>query len=484
MPNQPSDKNKRRNFYRGNKKSKKKEKKVAATVVEAVSPLAHLEYDAQLKLKENESIENLKDMCERIREKWKENIPTYLKEERYSEENLKGLSLDWKGILPSPVTEGYRNNCEFSIGYNSKEEPSVGFRQGSFVQGSVNIESPEEVRIISDGQKKAVKILQALVQETAEKYKCYNMRTHEGTWRILKARENLKGELLLMVQIHPQNISPEEMKSLKERIIEQFKAHDKNHQSTSELAINIKGLFLQVYDGVNNAAPTDLPIEVLYGEDNIVEEVLGLKFKISPLSFFQVNIKGVEVLYSKVREWALENISINENNEEKKKRVLLDVCSGTGTIGQILSSSVDQVIGIEMVESSVNDAINNAKLNNIENITFICGKAEDTIATNMSKYELNSPNVECIAVVDPPRSGLHKKVLHSILRSPTIERLIYVSCNPSTLAENAVELCAPPSKNSDFKPPFVPVKAVAVDMFPHTEHREMICVFERKLSKQ
>ena len=395
-----------------------------------------MEYDVQLEKKEKDSLNTLRDMYDRTREAYERcsvPIPEAFEEKEVSDAKLKGVSLNWEGILRSPQTEGYRNNCEFTCGYNSNGSPCVGFRQGLFSLGIFNVESPQEVRIVSDNMKRAVKVFQSFIEANHETYKCYEQKTNQGLWRLMKVRENRQGEMLLIVQVDPTNISAEDLKNLSDKMVEHFKSFDISTNS-SDLAINVKGVFLQHHSGVSNAAPSDAQLDLLYGSDHIMEEVLGLKFKISPMSFFQVNTKGVEVLYSKVREWTLESLDKDSN----KERVLLDVCSGTGTIGSTMSKNVSRVIGIEMVESSVKDAINNAKLNNIENITFICGKAEDTITTNMEQYKLNSPEVECIAVVDPPRSGLHNKVLKSILRSPTIERLIYVSCNPKTLVDNAV----------------------------------------------
>ncbi|KAF0983996.1 hypothetical protein FDP41_007911 [Naegleria fowleri] len=478
MPEQPKRKF---NHHHANKSHKKKKKDAPSNVIEAVTPLAHLDYEEQLKKKELETLDCMRNMFAGIKNAFSDRgaLPSCFSKV-FEDDKLKGVHLDWHGILASPKTEGYRNNCEFTCGYNSEKKPSVGFRQGLYSQGIINVESPQEVRIVSESAKKAVQILQLFIEAHHDTHKCYDQTTHTGLWRLMKVRENEKGEMLIVVQVDPTHISEKDLQSIAEELVAHFKSFDKNFNSTDDLAIDIKGLFLQKHSGVSNAAPTDAPLQLLYGEDSIIEEVLGLKFRISPMSFFQVNTKGVEVLYSKVREWTLESM----NSEKKKERVLLDVCSGTGTIGSTMSSSVDRVIGIEMVESSVNDARNNAKLNNIENIVFICGKAEDTIATNMKEHRLNSPEVECIAVVDPPRSGLHKKVLEALLKSPTIEKLIYVSCNPNTLVENAVRLCSPSSNFSGRLPPFVPVKAVAVDMFPHTEHCEMICVFERKLEKQ
>ena len=139
-----------------------------------------------------------------------------------------------------------------------------------------------------------------------------------------------------------------------------------------------------------------------------------------------------------------------------------------------MASRVNKVIGIEIVDSAVRDAQVNAEKNGIKNVEYICNKAETVM-----KSLIGRPVAGCsrtVAIVDPPRGGLHPKVLVPMLYCNVMDRLVYVSCNPKTLADNAIDLCR---ADKGAKITFYPVKAVAVDMFPHSSHCEMVMLFKR-----
>ncbi|XP_062874190.1 tRNA (uracil-5-)-methyltransferase homolog A isoform X2 [Trichomycterus rosablanca] len=212
------------------------------------------------------------------------------------------------------------------------------------------------------------------------------------------------------------------------------------------------------------AGTEDLPCELVAGDAWIHEELLGLRFRISPHSFFQTNTPAAEVLYSSVGEWA----------QLDQESTVLDVCCGTGTIGISLAKRVKKVIGIELCQEAVEDAKVNAKANGLTNIEFHCGKAEDIFPTVLNAVV--SPNVT--AIVDPPRAGLHSKVILAIRRAEHLKRLVYVACNAKAAMNNFVDLCRAPS-NRVRGDPFRPVRAMGVDLFPQTMHCETILLFER-----
>ena len=188
--------------------------------------------------------------------------------------------------------------------------------------------------------------------------------------------------------------------------------------------------------------------EVVKGIGYIKEKLDNFEFIISPNSFFQVNTKGAISLYNQVLEYA--DLKGNEN--------ILDLYCGTGTIGIFLAKYSNQVIGIEINRSSVEDAIKNKKLNHVKNIDFIC---EDVSLTNLKDIDL--------VVVDPPRSGLDKKTINYLLNLKA-NKIIYVSCDPVTLARDLKEL----KTIYDIK------DITLVNMFPKTEHVETVMILERK----
>ncbi|XP_076209229.1 tRNA (uracil-5-)-methyltransferase homolog A isoform X2 [Aptenodytes patagonicus] len=208
----------------------------------------------------------------------------------------------------------------------------------------------------------------------------------------------------------------------------------------------------------------DLPLEHVAGDKYIYEELLGLKFRISPHAFFQVNTQAAEILYTAIGEWA----------QLSQESTVLDICCGTGTIGISLAKKVKKVIGIELCQEAVQDAKVNAQINELNNTEFHCGKAEDIVP---SLINVLAPQ-NLITIVDPPRAGLHSKVILAIRRAEHLKKLIYVSCNPRAAMNNFVDLCRAPSnrvKGASFRP----VKAMAVDLFPQTRHCELLIFFER-----
>jgi 23S rRNA (uracil-5-)-methyltransferase RumA len=203
-------------------------------------------------------------------------------------------------------------------------------------------------------------------------------------------------------------------------------------------------------------------IQLIAGEDKIVEELLGLNFEISMKSFFQTNPKSAEKLYSKVMDYALENKEAVDNT------VVMDLFCGTGTIGQILASRSEnaKIIGVDIVASAIEDAKENAKRNGIEGLQFY--------AADVGKFLQQHPEYQGkirTIILDPARAGIAPKTLQKIINL-NADRMVYVSCNPATQARDTVELM-----NSGYQ-----IKKLSlVDQFPHTSHIETVVLFEKSL---
>lgn len=192
--------------------------------------------------------------------------------------------------------------------------------------------------------------------------------------------------------------------------------------------------------------------------------MLDKKFRISPQAFFQVNTLGAEVLYKAIIDMA----------EPTNDTTVLDICSGTGTIGLSFSKHCGEVLGVEVVPDAIKDAKQNALQNGVTNSDFFVGKAEDILLPIVQR----ATKSRIVAVLDPPRAGIHQKTLLMLRRTNNLNRLIYISCDPQAAMKNLLDLSRPRSKLFAGKP-FVPIKAVPVDMFPHTKHCELIICFER-----
>ena len=192
---------------------------------------------------------------------------------------------------------------------------------------------------------------------------------------------------------------------------------------------------------------------MLYGQDYFYEELLGLKFKITPFSFFQTNSLGAEVLYSTAREFV----------GETKDRTIFDLYSGTGTIAQILAPVAKEVIGVEIVEEAVTAAKENAEANGLTNCSFLAGDVLKVIDEIEEKPDF--------IVLNPPREGIHPKALPKIVDLYRCEKMLYISCKPTSLARDLVEFA---------KYGYRVEKVCCVDMFPGTCHVETVCLLSRK----
>lgn len=372
----------------------------------------------------------------------------------------KGLCCPMDSIHASPVTEGYRNKCEFTIGLDVDGKPCVGFRLGLFREGLITTAKPDDCANVSKTMKAVCAAVQRLV-ETSE-HPVYDVRSQDGIWRVLAVRESERtGDLMVVMQVKPPQ-GDGAMDALKQTLVAAL--------TDASLSFKVTSLFVQEYDGVS-APAEDHPVVHVYGERTIEEHLLGMRFSVSPGAFFQVNTRGAETLYSLVQSHAAADANT----------LLYDVCCGTGTIGLCASKSVSKVVGIELCKAATDDAAVNATLNGVENVSFINAKAEDVMKDLLKAKRTDAEQAisRVVAIVDPPRAGLHHQVLRALRGCPPVERIVYVSCNPTgSLIQDAMILCGPKTKTLVGEA-FEPVHAVPVDMFPHTPHCEMIVVFER-----
>lgn len=389
-----------------------------------ITPLCMVPYETQLVMKraavEKEYAKFIKDLSTRVKKE--RTIPPM-----WMNEPPKVLD-----VKPSPVTEAYRNKVEFTIGFYSPEEVKVGFTNGKMAAGSLRIESPETCTNITDSAKDFAVRLENLVKKSG--ISVFDTKTNLGIWRQAVFRNSSRsGETMVSVYI---NESPD-----------------------SETIEKLLSELFPIYTNVILITHPD-KVKVLSGPGYITETILEKKYRVSPLSFFQVNTLGCEILYQEVVDLVSGD-------------VLLDICCGTGSIGISCSSKVNRVIGIELIPEAVEDAKINAELNGV-NAEFKAGKAEDLLKEIIRPIQ--GENI--FGVVDPPRNGLHKSILQSLRTTKGLNHLVYVSCNPVTLFQNMLELTAPEG-NKLRGPPFVPISIQPVDMFPQTPHIETVAYLKR-----
>lgn len=230
----------------------------------------------------------------------------------------------------------------------------------------------------------------------------------------------------------------------------------KNHkiliEKLLELNCNISSVILNVNPDDTNVILGKKNI-TLYGKDTITANIGDLEFDISPLSFFQVNSVQTKVLYDTAKKLA----------DFKDTDNILDLYCGTGSIGLYMSDSVKGVLGVEIVSDAVENAKSNAKKNNIDNAEFVCGPAEDLLPDIVKKHG----QIDAV-ILDPPRKGCDESLLKCLLNTD-IKKIVYISCNPATLARDI----------SILSEKYTPSPVTPVDMFPHTSHVECVVCLEQ-----
>lgn len=370
-----------------------------------------MSYDNQLKLKE--------DMVKGILDK-----------------AIKG-DYRFEGILGSPVQWGYRNKMEFSFGDQFKDGPlALGMHKKNSFHDIVTVDNCKIV------DKDYNIILRCVLDYCAKReLPFYHKLRHEGYIRHLLVRRTTKTKELLVALVTTSDAEMEKKADLM-RLVEEIKALD--------LSAKLCGVIHIINDGLADVVQSD-KTRILYGNEYVYEELLGLKFKISVFSFFQTNSLGAEVLYSKARDYI----------GETKDKLIFDLYSGTGTIAQILAPVAKKVVGVEIIEEAVEAAKVNASLNNLDNCTFIAGDVLKVIDELHDKPDL--------IVLDPPRDGINPKALQKIINFG-VDRMVYISCKPTSLARDLEIL-----QEQGYKVE----KACAVDMFPGTVHVETVALLSK-----
>lgn len=340
--------------------------------------------------------------------------------------------------IESVEKTAYRNKMEFSFGNEVKDgETILGLHKQNSFHDIVDV---SYCKLMDNNFNKIYMLVNFLVK----KYKLdfYHRLSHVGYLRNLILRKTTTEILVNLIctdQIDA-NIEKEFLKEFKENLLNLELDNTK-----------IKGIIYTINNKLSDAVFSEKE-SILYGERDICETLLGLKFNISPYSFFQTNTKTVEKLYSKVLQYV--------NDINIKDAIIFDLFSGTGTIGQIVSKSAKQVYGIEIVKEAVDKANENCKLNNIQNCKFIAGD----VFEQLEKLERAD-----LLIIDPPRAGIGYKTIEKLIKYKT-NNIIYVSCNIRSLLDDLKTF-----QMYDYKVE----KVCLVDMFPYTNHVENVVLLTK-----
>jgi len=381
----------------------------------------NMQYNSQLKFKEKEVLNNLKRIGK---------IDTTYHEK----------------IIGSKDDYFYRNKMEFTFSnkrWLSKEEIKSGIKIADRNACGFHVPGMFD-KIINLNhcylQKEPSNRIRLSINKFSKKNKFsyFDIREKKGFLRNLIIKNSSKGDLMVLMQFYENN--KKNIKLLMNHLKDSFS------EITSLLyTVNQKA----------NSTIYDQEIILFHGKEYIQEELDGLLFNIGAKSFFQTNSNQAKILYRKTKE--LANI--------KKNEVVYDLYTGTGTIAQFVANFAKKVIGIDAVNEGIEAAFINAKQNNITNCSFYCGDMKEIFSEHFIKKN-GHPD---IIIADPPREGIHKKVIEQILKIKP-NRIIYVSCNSATQARD-INILSDIYKIKKIQP---------VDMFPQTHHVENIVSLEIK----
>ncbi|MDD9304303.1 MAG: 23S rRNA (uracil(1939)-C(5))-methyltransferase RlmD [Desulfobacter sp.] len=345
-------------------------------------------------------------------------------------------------VIPSDPIYEYRNKMEFSCSSqrwlmpdeladeNIKKDFGIGLHVPGTFDKVIDIRQCEIMPAMGN---QILDDVRTFIK--ASGLPAYHLRNHEGFWRFLMLRHSVAHDSWMV------NIVTRE----------------KNLDVVSELGRLLADKYPNIGSVMNNITDSKSGVSagkeeiLIHGQDHIMEKLGDFQFKISANSFFQTNTRSCEKLYAKVRDYACLTGS----------EIVLDLYSGTGTIPIWLSNQAKKVYGIEIVPSAVMDARENVRLNQIDNCEFFEGDIKDVLHKVPEKPD--------VMIIDPPRVGMHKDVVGQVLaHSP--EKIVYVSCNPATLARDLEMLSTR----------YAVLEVTPVDMFPHTYHIESVALLVRK----
>ncbi|MEB7435496.1 23S rRNA (uracil(1939)-C(5))-methyltransferase RlmD [Staphylococcus pasteuri] len=326
----------------------------------------------------------------------------------------------------------YRNKSQIPIGLNNDKKPIMGF----YRQRSHDIIDMDSCLIQDEKHQQVMNDVKQLISEL--NISVYNEKTKKGLLRHLVVRTgHYTNQMMIILVTNGKAFN--QANQLVEALV-------KLHPNVTSIKQNINDAHSNVIMGRKSIT--------LYGTDEIEDKLSEITFNISDQSFYQINSHQTEKLYNQALEYA--QLTGNE--------IVLDTYCGIGTIGLYMAEKSKHVYGVEVVSSAIKDAEENATINQLENTTFVCGKAEEVILK--WKAEGIRPDV---VMVDPPRKGCDETFIKTLLELNP-KRIVYISCNPSTQQRDAQLL----SQQYDLK------EITPVDMFPQTTHIETVALFDRK----
>lgn len=321
----------------------------------------------------------------------------------------------------------YRNKSQF---------PVTNDGIGMFAAHSHRLIEVGDCLLANEGTKRIVDAVRFWMRSFG--IKPYDEASGTGTVRNIYTRSGMSGTLVCIVT----------------RTREQLPHADELISELKDCGANVCGVIQNINEADTNVV-LGKEVKTLWGASELIDNIGKTKFYISPLAFYQVNKEQTERLYDTAKNFA--GLTGGE--------IVWDMYCGIGTIGQYMADKCKKIIGVEIIPEAIENAVRNAALNNIENAEYYCGRAETVISKLVKNGE--KPNT---VVLDPPRKGCDKRLLETLCKIRDLNRIVYISCKPSTLARDAKLLA---------ERGFKLAKVTPVDMFPGTPHVETVCLLSK-----
>ena len=340
---------------------------------------------------------------------------------------------NFEGISASPNIYEYRNNMEFSFGDLKK---GGKLQLGMHPRGKrYDVITVDQCLLVDQDFRD---ILSTIIDYCrSSEFKKYHIKLREGFLRNLVIRKGINtGEVVVNL------------------ITTSQRDHDFSPLTEKLKALDLKGELVGFVQTINDDFSDQVSCDQMkfyHGRNFFYDQLLDNKFKIDSLSFFQTNTKGAELLYSEAEKYI----------SSAKNKVVYDLYCGAGTISQTIAADAAKIYGIEIDQDAAERAAENAKINNVQNTEYIAGDVLEEINNIEEQADL--------LIIDPPRPGINPKALAKIAAAEA-EEILYISCNPKSLARDLQELETHSYNLEKFK---------AVDMFPHTKHLEVITLLKK-----
>ncbi|VDL19032.1 unnamed protein product [Hymenolepis diminuta] len=426
----------------------------------SIAPLANITYDPnQLRKKQNTALSNLLRVRNNVKKVNKFKYCDSCLESGFMSQNGRFLSQQYCPITPSPLLTGYRNKAKFTIGFDvDGKGPVIGMRIGKYKEGSTAVVFPTDAPLFSETTAKVIATMQTcldaiynqphegenadLLNRVAERVQVYDMVAKTGNWQSLTLRESRLNDRLIEIEIRRQELTDKDIADLCSVLKQWFEPGGQGESA------GVTSIVLISLNSISQQSGTYGEHWVM-GKRTITELCCGLKFEISRDAFFQVNTLAAEKLFEDIRGRC--TAILKRENKSTSDAILLDICCGAGVIGLCLADV------------------------NIKNAEFYAGKAEELLKDLMKTLPKDK---EVIAILDPPRAGVHRGVIEAIRQCSRVKHLVFVACDLKASEWNFEAFARPPSKKY-VGAPFLPTAASCVDLFPHTPSIEIVISLKR-----